>query len=152
MQVQPLDRSQTRPASGAGVASSAASAAVGDLAKPNTSRTYAPTESLIVSVSGQVAPNPDKPSATTDAPNKDWTLVKQKDTSSAPKQPPPEPISKQLLAFINSMWKASGSVVELAAQQASADANRLQNETNKQGATPGLLVYAKPSVQKAKKL
>ena len=56
---------------------------------------------------------PDKPSAA-DAANRDWTEVKKKDTVEEPPEPPPEPIYKQLLEFIQSMWRASGSAVEMA--------------------------------------
>ena len=40
--------------------------------------------------------------------------VKKKETVEEPPEPPKEPISKQLLEFIQSMWRASGSAVELA--------------------------------------
>jgi hypothetical protein len=53
-----------------------------------------------------------------------------------------------LIDFLNSMWKASGSVVELAAEQASAEANRLGNEQQKQGLSTNLLVYTDPKVKR----
>ena len=56
---------------------------------------------------------PDKPSAP-DTPNRDWTEVKKKETVEEPPEPPKEPIYKQLLEFIQSMWRASGSAIEIA--------------------------------------
>jgi hypothetical protein len=110
--------------------------------------TNAPTESTIVTVSGKKAASPDKPSSSTEQPNKDWTETKKKATTEEPKKPPVEPISKRLIDFLNSMWKASGSVVELAAEQASAEANRLGNEQQKQGLSTNLLVYTDPKVKR----
>ena len=62
---------------------------------------------------GAIVREPDKPSAP-EAPNRDWTAVKKKDTVEEPPEPPKEPIYKQLLEFIQSMWRASGSAVEVA--------------------------------------
>ena len=39
---------------------------------------------------------------------------KKKETVEEPPEPPKEPIYKQLLEFIQSMWRASGSAVEVA--------------------------------------
>jgi hypothetical protein len=64
-------------------------------------------------VKGAVVREPDKPSAP-EAPNRDWTEVKKKETVEEPPEPPKEPIYKQLLEFIQSMWRASGSAVEMA--------------------------------------
>ncbi len=62
---------------------------------------------------GAIVREPDKPSAP-EAPNRDWTEVKKKDTVEAPPEPPKEPIYKQLLEHIQSMWRASSSAVEVA--------------------------------------
>ncbi|MEO8856814.1 MAG: hypothetical protein ABI343_07450 [Burkholderiaceae bacterium] len=47
--------------------------------------------------------------------SKDWTIQRPK--SDPPEVPPPEPISKMLLEFLKSMWRASGSAVEIAQAQ-----------------------------------
>ncbi|MHB1411013.1 MAG: hypothetical protein ACYCXC_15650, partial [Acidovorax defluvii] len=72
-----------------------------------------PVESMDRLGEGAIVREPDKPSAP-EAPNRDWTEVKKKETVEEPPEPPKEPISKQLLEFIQSMWRASGSAVELA--------------------------------------
>lgn len=62
---------------------------------------------------GAIVREPDKPSAP-GVTNRDWTEVKKKDTVEEPLEPPKEPIYKQLLELIQSMWRASGSAVEVA--------------------------------------
>lgn len=53
---------------------------------------------------------------------KDWTI--HRPVVEKQEVPPPEPISKMLLEFLQSMWRASGSAVE-----ASLAENRLQAQT-----------------------
>ena len=54
---------------------------------------------------------------------KDWTI--QRPEPEKVQIPPPEPISKMLLEFVQSMWRASGSAVEIAqAQNQNAQVNR----------------------------
>ncbi len=62
---------------------------------------------------GAIVKAPDKPSAP-DSPNRDWTAVKKQETVEEPPEPPKEPIYKQLLELIQSMWRASGTAVEVA--------------------------------------
>lgn len=62
---------------------------------------------------GAIVREPDKPSAP-EVVNRDWTVVKKKDTVEEPPEPPKEPLYKQLLEHIQSMWRASGSAVEMA--------------------------------------
>lgn len=62
---------------------------------------------------GAIVKVPDKPSAP-DVGNRDWTELKKNETVEEPPEPPKEPIYKQLLEFIQSMWRASGSAVEMA--------------------------------------
>ena len=59
---------------------------------------------------------PDKPSTPADTINKDWTERKKQEAAKQAEEPPKEPIYKMLLEFIQSMWRASGSAVELAQQ------------------------------------
>ena len=53
---------------------------------------------------------------------KDWTIRRPETTKT--ETPPPEPISKMLLAFLRDMWRASGSAIEaqIAANEAKAQA------------------------------
>ncbi len=46
---------------------------------------------------------------------KDWTIQRPEPVKE--QVPPPEPISKMLLEFVQSMWRASGSAVEIAQAQ-----------------------------------
>lgn len=57
---------------------------------------------------------PDKPSAPRE-PYRDWTIqARSAGTPQQTPEPPPEPIYKQLLELIRSIWRASGSAVEVA--------------------------------------
>ena len=62
---------------------------------------------------GAIVREPDKPAAPP-APNRDWTEVKKKETVEEPPYPPKEPLYKQLLEFIQGMWRASGTAVDMA--------------------------------------
>lgn len=110
MQMPPVDRSPNWRPQGADLYSTGASGApaVRPINAPN------PVESMDRSGSGATVREPDKPSAP-QAANRDWTVAKQQETTTqAPPEPPKEPISKQLLDFIHSMWRASGTAVDLA--------------------------------------
>lgn len=109
MQMPPVDRSPAWRPQGADLYSTGASGAppVRPINAPN------PVESVDRLGQGAVVREPDKPSAP-DATNRDWTEVKKKDTVEEPPEPPKEPIYKQLLELIQSMWRASGSAVEMA--------------------------------------
>ncbi len=54
---------------------------------------------------------------------KDWTI--QRPEPEKVEIPPPEPISKMLLEFVQAMWRASGSAIEIAqAQNRNAQVNQ----------------------------
>jgi hypothetical protein len=102
-----------------------------------------PVESMDRLGAGAIVREPDKPSAP-DAPNRDWTAVKKKDTVEEPPEPPKEPIYKQLLEFIQSMWRASGSAVE-----AAQDINKMTlQERMAQQAKNEPLTYSDPKVKR----
>lgn len=110
MQMPPIDRSPVwRPPPAADLYSTGASGAppVRPIRQPN------PVESNDRLGEGAVVREPDKPSAP-ESPNRDWTMVKKQDTVEEPPEPPKEPIYKQLLDVIQSMWRASGTAVEAA--------------------------------------
>jgi len=80
-------------------------------------------------------PDPVQKGAEAARPETDWTIKRPQPQKV--EDPPPEPISKRLLEFLRSMWRASGSVIELAQTQAQAQ-NLPLNQNNPQ-ATPGVL-------------
>lgn len=92
---------------------------------------------------GGIVKAPDKPSAP-DTPNRDWTEVKKKDTVEEPPEPPKEPIYKQLLELIQSMWRASGSAIEIA-----QEVNKMTlQERMAQQVKNEPLTYADPKVKR----
>ena len=109
MQIPPVDRSPSWRPAGADLYSTGASGAppVRPINAPN------PVESMDRLGEGAIVREPDKPS-NVDTATRDWTETKKQDTVEEPPEPPKEPISKQLLEFIQSMWRASGSAVEAA--------------------------------------
>ena len=72
-----------------------------------------PLESMERLGQGAVPQTPDVPSIP-ETPNRDWTAADMPVEDPKPPEPPPEPISKQLLEFLQSMWRASGSVIDVA--------------------------------------
>ncbi len=111
MQMPPVDRSPNWRPQGADLYSTGASGAVP--VRPVSG--VMPVESADRLGEGVTIREPDKPSDK-DLSNRDWTEVekKAKEEAEKAKEPPPEPIYKQLLEFIQSMWRASGSAVEMA--------------------------------------
>lgn len=112
MQLPPVDRLphwrlQTGEVVVAGAASAGVPAPVPPLQAPH------PLESMERLGQGAVPKTPEMPSAP-EAPNRDWTAAEMRVEDPKPPEPPPEPISKQLLEFLQSMWRASGSVIDVA--------------------------------------
>lgn len=102
-----------------------------------------PVESMDRLGEGAVVREPDKPSAP-DTANRDWTEVKKKETVEEPPEPPKEPIYKQLLELIQSMWRASGTAVEVA-----QDINKMTlQERMAQQAKNEPLTYSDPKVKR----
>jgi hypothetical protein len=99
----------------------------------------APAVAAKYAATGQ-APGPDRPSTTGDATSKDWT-VKPKTEEPKPPEPPKEPISKKLLEFLQSLWRAGGNAIDVA-----QGTNDILNPPNKQSDSP--LTYADPSSKK----
>ena len=140
MQLPPVDRSPIWRPQGADLYSTGASGAV-PVRPINASN---PVESMDRLGEGAVVKTPDKPSAS-EAPNRDWTEVKKKETVEDPPEPPKEPIYKQLLEFLQSMWRASGSAIELA-----QDVNKttLQERMAQQARNDEPLTYSDPKVKR----
>ena len=112
MQLPPIDRSPTqwRP-QGADLYSTGASGAV-PVRPVNAAN---PVESTDRLGEGSVLREPTKPSAP-DEENRDWTLpIEKKDKPSEAEAPPKDPpLHQVMLEFIQSMWRASASAVEVA--------------------------------------
>ena len=140
MQLPPVDRSPIWRPQGADLYSTGASGAVP--VRPINAAN--PVESMDRLGEGAVVKTPDKPSAP-DTPNRDWTEVKKKETVEDPPEPPKEPIYKQLLEFLQSMWRASGSAIELA-----QDVNKttLQGRMAQQARNGEPLTYSVPKVKR----
>ena len=109
MQLPPVDRAPQWRSQGADLFSTGASGAVPvrPVHAPN------PVESMDRLGEGAIVKTPDKPSAP-ESPNRDWTEVKKQEVVQEPEDPPKEPLYKMLIEFVQSMWRASGSAVELA--------------------------------------
>ena len=112
MQLPPVDRSpaQWRP-QGADLYSTGASGAV-PVRPVNPAN---PVESMDRLGEGAIVREPTRPSAP-DEENRDWTLpLEKKDKPQEAEEPPKDPpLYKVMLEFIQSMWRASGSAVEVA--------------------------------------
>lgn len=98
----------------------------------NISEAAAPAKSTSVYTT---VPDPALKASEVATGSRDWT-IKRPETEPV-KIPPPEPISKMLLEFLQSIWRASGGAIEIAqAQHLNQNAQVNQNNPN---ATPGLL-------------
>ena len=89
--------------------------------KPNTG------EGVYYSVS-----DPGKRGSEASTAEKDWTIRRPETTKT--ETPPPESISKMLLAFLRDMWRASGSAIE-----AQIAANEAKPQTQNPASTPGVI-------------
>lgn len=102
-------------------------------------------------------PDPVQRGAQSERATNDWTIKRPQPQKV--EEPPPEPISKRLLEFLRSMWRASGSVVELSQGEAQALSRSLNAPLNQNNpnATPGVLAkealtYTPGKIKKNEKL
>ncbi|MDO1473199.1 hypothetical protein [Comamonas thiooxydans] len=141
MQIPPLDRTQTPwRTQGADLYSTGASGA----APVRPVNAVNATESVDKIGEGRSVREPEKPSAP-DTENRDWTLAEEVKQKEEVEEPPKEPISKQLIEFIQSMWRASAQAVEQA-QETSKSEDLLQS---KQQARNEPLTYSEPRVKRS---
>ncbi|WP_239467189.1 hypothetical protein [Rhodoferax koreensis] len=98
-----------------------------------------PTEAARKVDTGKL-PGPDQPSTTSDAPSKDWT-EKVKAAEDKPPEPPKEPISKKLLDFLQTLWRAGGQAIDVV--------ENTNQVLNKPKASDEPLTYSDPSVKKS---
>ena len=141
MQIPPLDRTQTPwRTQGADLYSTGASGA----APVRPVNAVNATESVDKIGEGRTVREPEKPSAP-DTENRDWTLAEEVKQKEEVEEPPKEPISKQLIEFIQSMWRASAQAVEQA-QETSKSEDLLQS---KQKARNEPLTYSEPRIKRS---
>ena len=140
MQIPPLDRTQTPwRTQGSDLYSTGASGAV----PVRPVNPVNATESVDKVGEGRTVREPEKPSVA-DSENRDWTLAEEIKQKEEVEEPPKEPISKQLIEFIQSMWRASAQAVEQA-QEVSKSEDVLQN---KQSARNEPLTYSEPRIKR----
>ena len=141
MQLPPVDRSPLWRPQSADLYSTGASGAVP--VRPINAAN--PVESMDRLGEGAVVKTPEKPSDP-DTPNRDWTLSDETKEvqEEQPPEPPKEPIYKQLLEFIQSMWRASGTAIEMAQE---INKNTLQ-ERMAQQAKNEPITYSDPKVKR----
>ena len=140
MQISPLDRTQTPwRTQGADLDSTGASGA----AQVRPVNAVNATESVDKIGEGRTVRTPEQPSAP-DTENRDWTLAEEIKQKEEVDEPPKEPISKQLIEFIQSMWRASAQAVDHA-QESSKSEDLLQN---KQTARSEPLTYSEPRIKR----
>mgnify|MGYP001271733460 FL=1 len=87
--------------------------------------------------------SPEKPSDKS-LEDRDWTEVQEKKVKEEEQEPPKEPIYKQLIEHIQSMWRASAMAVEAAQEAQKTD----QQERNMLQVRTEPLTYAAPKVKR----
>ncbi len=111
---------------------------VGQAALAAASNKAETPEALAKYLSTGQKPGPDEATATKESP-KDWT-EKPKVEEEKPPEPPKEPISKKLLEFLQSLWRAGGNAIDVA-----QNGNLVLNP-NKEADSP--LTYSDPAAKK----
>jgi hypothetical protein len=87
--------------------------------------------------------SPEKPSDKS-LDDRDWTEFQEKKVKEEEQEPPKEPIYKQLIEHIQSMWRASAMAVEAAQEAQKTD----QQERNMLQVRTEPLTYAEPKVKR----
>jgi hypothetical protein len=87
--------------------------------------------------------SPEKPSDKS-LEDRDWTEVQEKKVKEEEQEPPKEPIYKQLIEHIQSMWRASAMAVEAAQEAQKTD----QQERKMLQVRTEPLTYAEPKVKR----
>ncbi|WP_198971055.1 hypothetical protein [Xylophilus sp. ASV27] len=143
MQIPPADLAPYRPPQAAGVAVSGADGSAGAALRAGVTQAD-PGKARDFIGAPQGARSPDNsPSSSAETPNRDWTTVRQKETAKEPEEPPKEPIGKQLFEQIQSLWRASALIVDIAEEQQRKANQESLLGTGSANAAP--VVYADPS-------
>ena len=139
MPLPPVDRSTSWRPQGGDLYSTGASGAV----PVRPVQAANPVESMDRLGEGAIVKTPQTPSAP-DLANRDWTANQEKKATEPPPDPPKEPIYKQLLELLQSMWRASGSAVEMALEvNKTTLAERIAQQAKNES-----LTYSDPSVKR----
>ena len=141
MQLPPVDRSTSWRPQGADLYSTGASGAVP--VRPINAAN--PVESMDRLGEGAIVKTPERPSDP-DQTNRDWTqALEKKELKAEPEAPKEPPLYKMMLEFIQSMWRASGSAIEMA-----QDVNKTTlAERMAQQAKNEPLTYSDPKVKRS---
>lgn len=145
MPLSPVDRlsTQWRP-TGADLYSTGASGAV----PVRPVHAANPVESMDRLGEGAVVRDPQRPSVAEPDVPRDWTLAQERKETAKPEEeiPPQPPLYQQMIDFIQSMWRASTSAVEVA-----QDVNRvaLQERLAQQVRNDEPLTYADPKIKRS---
>lgn len=139
MPIPPVDRSSAWRPSGADLYSTGASGAV-PVRPIHPVNAVESTDRL---GEGAIVREPEQPSAP-DRENRDWTVLEEKKQAEEVEAPPKEPIYKQLLEHLQTMWRASAMVVEHAQQVNQAD----EAERNKLLVKDEPLTYSEPRTKR----
>lgn len=131
-------------AADAGLAQRASLTPVADAAQPAQDTTAPAATAETAQALGRYqatgqAPGPEQPSGPNDAAPKNWT-EKPKVEEEKPPEPPKEPISKKLLDFLQSLWRAGGNAIDV------AQTGNLTLNPPKEADSP--VTYADPSAKK----
>ena len=141
MQLPPVDRSPLWRPQGADLYSTGASGAV----PVRPIHAANPVESMDRLGEGAIVKTPEKPSVP-DTPNRARSLAEEKkEVEETPPEPPKEPIYKQLLEFIQSMWRASGTAIEMAQE---INKTTLQERMAQQVKNDEPITYSDPKVKR----
>lgn len=127
-------------ANAATAAVSAATAEAKKLQDPVQSAAPEDTAKTAKLVDAGKEPGPNQPTTTEKGPSKDWTTTPQASDKKV-ENPPPEPLSKKLLDFLQALWRAGGNAVDVN--------NQATNQVlNSEKQSEGPLTYSDPTVVK----
>lgn len=145
MQIPPVDRSPTQWRSqGADLYSTGASGPV----PVRPVHAANPVESTDRLGEGTTLREPTEPSVTDEA-NRDWTVSEaKKDAPKEPEEPPKEPISKQLLEFLQTLWRARAEAVDLAQEINKATLPERLAQQAQQAQDKQSLTYSDPKIKR----
>lgn len=143
MQTPPVDRNpiQWTNTQGANLYSTGASGAVA-VRPVHAVNPVESTDKLGEGVTVSIK-NPERPSDKS-LQDRDWTEVQEKKAAEAKQEPPKEPIYKELIEHIQSMWRASAMAVEAAQEASKSD----QQERNMLQVRTEPLTYEEPRVKR----
>jgi len=143
MPITPIERSSAWRPQGADLYSTGASGAV----PVRPINPVNPVESTDKIGEGAIVREPNEPSAP-DKSNRDWTMGEKQKEVEEVEEPPRKPIHEKLIEHFQSLWLASGRVVEYAEQVNKSD----EIERNKLLVKDEPLTYSEPKIKRTQGL